>query len=251
MKHDYGRDARCATIVGDCEKPSEESRFNSRKDVTMTIRATVWRLAMAKAAALTALLVAFLAACDEANDYVEPPPTKVTVAQPLVREVVDHLEFTGTAETIAQVEVRARVPGILRAMTFKPGTRVAKGDPLFEIDPSEYEAEVAYAKAELARGDHLHTIVPHLLLVRPLIRPERSVNDRISIRESDADKVVEVLVGNSLNVKIHGRASQIPFRLASDVDSFVSNSARFERMEVLDACRMKPSRSLSRSESVR
>jgi len=104
----------------------------------------------ATALAFAAALIPVLAACDEANDYVQPPPPKVTVAQPLVREVIDYLEFTGTTETVARVEIQARVPGILRAMTFQPGTRVDKGDPLFEIDPSEYDAEVAYAKAELA-----------------------------------------------------------------------------------------------------
>ena len=76
------------------------------------------------------------------------------------------------------------------------------------------------------------------------------MNDRIAIRESDADEVVEVLVRNPLNVKIHGCASQIPGRLASNIDSVISNSASFERHVVLNACRMEPSRSLSRSERV-
>jgi len=116
----------------------------------MAKRVAVLRFAVA--GGLAAMLVPLLAACDEANEFVAPPPPTVSVAQPLVREVVDYLEFTGTTETVAQVEVRARVSGILRTMTFKPGTRVAKGDPLFEIEPAEYEAEVAYAKAELARA---------------------------------------------------------------------------------------------------
>ncbi|MGD8713963.1 MAG: hypothetical protein PVG70_05420, partial [Desulfobacterales bacterium] len=56
------------------------------------------------------LLVLWLpAACKQKNTYVEPPPPKVTVAQPLQQEVIDYLEFTGTTRAFEEVEVRARV----------------------------------------------------------------------------------------------------------------------------------------------
>ncbi len=99
------------------------------------------------------LLALLLAACEEQNTYVEPPPPKVTISQPLVQEVTDYLEFTGTAEASAQVEVPARVPGVLQEMLFQPGTRVAEGDLLFVIDPVVYEADLRVAKAELASAE--------------------------------------------------------------------------------------------------
>ena len=94
----------------------------------------------------------FLTACDrqESNTYVEPPAAKVTIAQPLVQEITDYLEFTGTTDASEKVNITARVSGVLQSMHFEPGTVVDKEQLLFVIDPSEYEADLQAAKAELA-----------------------------------------------------------------------------------------------------
>jgi RND family efflux transporter MFP subunit len=96
---------------------------------------------------LTAL--ALLAGCEQANEYVAPPPPGVTVAQPLQQDVTEYLEFTGTTRPFEDVEVRARVAGFLESMHFTPGTQVERGELLFVIDPREYEANVNAARAEL------------------------------------------------------------------------------------------------------
>ncbi len=106
----------------------------------------------AQAAAIL-LCVWILAACEQRNAYVEPPPPKVTVAKPLQQEVTNYLEFTGTTQAFEEVEVRARVAGFLQSMEFSPGTKVEKGDLLFVIDPSEYQAELNAAEAELASAE--------------------------------------------------------------------------------------------------
>jgi len=90
-----------------------------------------------------------LAGCDS-NTYVEPPAPAVTVAQPLIQDVTDYLEFTGTVVASEQAEARARVSGVLQSMHFVPGTMVTEGDLLFVIDPAEYEADLQAAEAELA-----------------------------------------------------------------------------------------------------
>ncbi|MGP1256586.1 MAG: efflux RND transporter periplasmic adaptor subunit [Kiloniellales bacterium] len=97
-------------------------------------------------------LVLALVACDEQNTYAPPPPPSVTVAQPLIQDVTEYLEFTGTTAAYARVEVPARVPGVLRSIHFEVGTEVEEGDLLFTIDPLEYEASVQAAEAELARA---------------------------------------------------------------------------------------------------
>ena len=110
--------------------------------------------------ALILLLIWMTAACGKGNEYVEPPPPKVTVAQPLEQEVVDYLEFTGTTRAFEEAEVRARVSGFLQSMHFTPGTMVQEEDLLFVIDPREYKAgfnaakaEVESAKAQLQRAE--------------------------------------------------------------------------------------------------
>ena len=98
---------------------------------------------------LVLIILVFFSACEEKNTYVEPPPPKVTVAEPLQQDVTDYLEFTGNTRAFEEVEIRARVSGFLHSMHFTPGTRVDMGDLLFVIDPQEYQAEVNAAQAEL------------------------------------------------------------------------------------------------------
>jgi RND family efflux transporter MFP subunit len=92
-------------------------------------------------------------ACEQRNTYIEPPPSKVTVAKPMQQEVIDYLEFTGTTSAFKEAEVRARVSGFLKSMHFTPGTRVEKDDLLFTIDPREYQANLNAAKAELESAE--------------------------------------------------------------------------------------------------
>ncbi len=96
------------------------------------------------------VLALILAGCEETNTYVEPPPPKVTVAQPLIQEVTDYLEFTGSTVASERVDVPARVSGVLQSMHFTPGTIVEADELLFIIDPKEYKAQLEAAQAELA-----------------------------------------------------------------------------------------------------
>ena len=99
------------------------------------------------------IVFALLLAGCESNVYVEPPPPKVTTARPLMQDVTDYLEFTGTLDASEQAEVVARVSGMLQSMHFEPGTPVTEGDLLFVIEPEEYQADLQAAQAELAAGE--------------------------------------------------------------------------------------------------
>ena len=50
------------------------------------------------------------------------------------------------------VAVRPRVSGYVSAVRFEEGAIVRRGDPLFQIDPRPFEAEVDRLRAELARA---------------------------------------------------------------------------------------------------
>ena len=105
-----------------------------------------------------------LAACEsKRNEFVEPPPPKVTVAQPVQQEVIEYLNFTGNTRAVEEVEIRARVAGFLQSMHFAPGTRVDLKDLLFVIDPREYQAEYNAAKAELtaAKAQHHRAVIEY------------------------------------------------------------------------------------------
>lgn len=104
---------------------------------------------------MTALVVGVsLAAlgCGPKNEFVEPPPLAVDVLRPLDRPVTVFVEFPGRTQAKSQVEIRARVTGIIQEKHFTPGSFVKTGDLLFTIEPDEYEARLAAARASEAEA---------------------------------------------------------------------------------------------------
>jgi len=89
--------------------------------------------------------------CGHETKVVTPPPTAVSVSQPIQEPVQDTLEFTGRTSAVADVEVRARVTGYITKVAFTEGALVNAGDLLFEIDPREYEAAVLRAEGDVER----------------------------------------------------------------------------------------------------
>lgn len=76
-------------------------------------------------------------------------PLPVTVAKPLVKEIVEWDEFTGQFAAVDAVEVRARVSGYLETIHFTDGQMVKKDDLLFVIDPRPFEISLTSAQAAL------------------------------------------------------------------------------------------------------
>ncbi len=107
----------------------------------------------ARAGGMLALLLALLAACSSGEQGGAPPPPAVTVAVPLVREVVDWDDYVGRFEAIESVEVKPRVSGYLQAVHFRDGDHVRRGQLLFTIDQRPARAQVEQARAQLARAE--------------------------------------------------------------------------------------------------
>jgi RND family efflux transporter MFP subunit len=78
---------------------------------------------------------------------------RVTVAHPVVRSLVDEDDYNGWLEPIKMVEVRARVRGHIRKVHFNDGDFVKEGQPLFDLDPAPFEAEVKQAEAQMRAFD--------------------------------------------------------------------------------------------------
>jgi RND family efflux transporter MFP subunit len=91
-----------------------------------------------------------LVACREPQQA--PPTPQVTVAPAIGRDVAEATEFTGHFESTNAVDVRPRVGGFVDRVGFVEGAMVRQGDPLFTIDPRQYQAEVARAEAALEQA---------------------------------------------------------------------------------------------------
>ncbi len=74
---------------------------------------------------------------------------EVTVANPVVKEIVEFDEFIGRFDAVDQVDIRARVSGYVDKIAFTDGATVKAGDLLFKIDPRPYQAALDEAKASL------------------------------------------------------------------------------------------------------
>jgi membrane fusion protein (multidrug efflux system) len=80
-----------------------------------------------------------------------PPPTAVVA--PVVQKTVPILaEFVAQTDAVQTVELRARIQGVLQRVRFKEGADVKKGQTLFEIERTQYEAAVQTARAQLAKA---------------------------------------------------------------------------------------------------
>ena len=99
-----------------------------------------------KRIAAAILVLATTASATRAQAPPGPPPT-VTVAKPVVKDVVEHDDYTGRFNAIDYVEVRARVTGYLDQVNFLDGAYVKKGDVLFVIDQRPYKATLDQALA--------------------------------------------------------------------------------------------------------
>lgn len=113
---------------------------------------------MAVAYRLLALLaVVLLAACGKesvpptASDAA-PPAVPVHIARVEAKRVPIRFDIVGQVEGSKQVEVRARVSGILQKQFYREGDPVKESAPLFEIDRATYEVSLAQARAQLAQA---------------------------------------------------------------------------------------------------
>jgi membrane fusion protein (multidrug efflux system) len=87
------------------------------------------------------------------------PPAQVSVITVEPKSLPAQFEYTGQTLGSREVEVRARVTGILQARNFVEGGAVTKGQSLFTIDAAPFvavalraEADVAGAEARLAQA---------------------------------------------------------------------------------------------------
>ena len=97
------------------------------------------------------LSFALLAACNKPEPPPPPPPVPVSILEVAPRQVPILVEAVGRTEGAKEVEVRARVSGILDRVLYTEGSSVRAGAPLFQIDRAPYEIALAQARATLAQ----------------------------------------------------------------------------------------------------
>ena len=106
---------------------------------------------------LAPLLALVLAACSPSNGSEKKgghpgmgmPPPEVLTTTVAAQSLPLSFEYVGQTAGSREVEVRARVPGIILKRNFTEGAPVREGQSLYTIDPAQLEAAAARAEADV------------------------------------------------------------------------------------------------------
>jgi membrane fusion protein, multidrug efflux system len=81
------------------------------------------------------------------------PPSVVTVATVEPKDLAVTYEYVAQTAGYREVEVRARVNGILLRRNYKEGSNVRQGQSMFTIDPAPFQTALSRAEADLAMAE--------------------------------------------------------------------------------------------------
>lgn len=147
---------------------------------------------LATGCALAGALV--LSACNPAGS--QPggmPPPEVSVVTAKAQSLPVDYEYVGQAQGSREVEVRARVTGILQKRNFKEGATVTRGQSLFTIDPAPFQIALQRAQATVASAEaKLDQAQRNTARLKPLVEAtavsRKDYDDAVSAeRIADAD----------------------------------------------------------------
>ena len=102
--------------------------------------------------ALIAALALATTACSTPEATPDPAP-RVSVVTVGPRMVQRDDELPGRVAAVRTAQIRAQVGGIVQRRLFEQGAEVSAGQPLFQIDPAAFRADVDSALAALQRSE--------------------------------------------------------------------------------------------------
>ena len=149
-----------------------------------------------RAGALFVSSAALLAACGGGGHGGHPggpgaggmPPIPVAVDEVKPHDVAIEFEYPAQTAGSREVEVRARVSGILLKRNYEEGATVRPGQSLFSIDPASYEAAAARAEADVSSAEaRLNNATRNARRTKPLYEAkaasQKDLDDAVSAEE--------------------------------------------------------------------
>ena len=82
-------------------------------------------------------------------------PVPVTTATAKLGNIGVYLNAIGTVTPVYTDTITAQVTGVITAVHYREGQYVQKGDPLIDIDPRPYQAQLVQAQGALERDQNL------------------------------------------------------------------------------------------------
>ncbi|MBM6594069.1 efflux RND transporter periplasmic adaptor subunit [Microvirga pudoricolor] len=129
---------------------------------------------------LGSVLVSSVLALGTAQAQGGPPPApSVTVAKPVVKDIIERDDFIGRFEAVDHVDIRARVSGYLDKVHFQDGSLVKAGDLLFTIDPRPYQNALQEAQAAVTSAEVRQTFAQSDLDRAQQLRQTGNIADQV------------------------------------------------------------------------
>jgi membrane fusion protein (multidrug efflux system) len=122
---------------------------------------------------LGASLLSLLAACGPGGSQGQHggfPPPAVTYEVVTAREVAVDQEYVGQTAGSREIEIRARINGIVERRLFEEGAVIKAGQPLFKLESALYAAAAAQAEAAVGTANaNLNQAEREFNRLKPLI----------------------------------------------------------------------------------
>jgi len=149
------------------------------------------RLACALAIAIA------LAGCGKPKPAKAPAaPPQVTVLTLKHADVARFVDLPGRTSPFQVAEVRARVDGIVQKRLFTEGADVRAGEPLYRIDPAQYQAQFNSAMAAQVKAEA-----------------------NLSVTQAQAQRYHDLLASNAVSRQAYDNAAAAAQQAAADVGS--------------------------------
>ncbi|MBV8033227.1 MAG: efflux RND transporter periplasmic adaptor subunit [Betaproteobacteria bacterium] len=150
---------------------------------------------------LLAAIAIVLAACSKGDakpeqSAAQPPAVAVTAVQVAPRDVPVVFDAVGRTEGSREVQIRARVSGILEQQLYTEGDFVKAGAPLFRIERAPFEIDLQQQRAALAQEK------ARLELARQEYDRLKGLADRRAISQREADQASSTLQQQEAAVKL-------------------------------------------------
>lgn len=102
-------------------------------------------------ACLTLTALAAAAGCAKKEEAPPPAPPAVEVATVIQKDVPIFQEWIGSLDGYVNAEIRPQIEGYVLKQVYKEGFAVREGEPLFEIDPRQFQATYDQARGSLSQ----------------------------------------------------------------------------------------------------
>lgn len=170
----------------------------------------------------------FLISCDAPQAPQELAVPTAPVVPVIVQDVPLYAEAVGETAGSLDIQVRARIDGVIESLHFQEGRRVRKDQLLYKIDPAPFRAKVrdaegqlAQAKADFVRADS------NLKRVRPLVAID-ALSQR-TLDEAEAQfKAAQGLVESAEAILENAEIELGYAEIRSPIDGLIGASEAYE-----------------------